>query len=252
MALDTCLKHHFLLAMPSQRGDYFSNTITYVCEHNEEGAMGFMVNRPMKLTRRRTARTTRHQRNGVIGSTGDGRRTRKDGARLHPAQRRGAVRREPAARQWADAEHRAADARSDRRRQRHRNAISLRSAMRAGAAANSRTRCSRTRGSAARPTSNILFDVPFDQRVNKAAASLGIDFRLMRIKPVTRDRARVHRPFSPSTSACATSASRPVRRSHAPQANSAPCARATACRIGMPSMRCAGMATGRCCWSDCR
>ena len=26
---------------------------------------------------------------------------------------------------------------------------------------------------------NILFDVPFDQRVNKAAASLGIDFRLM-------------------------------------------------------------------------
>ena len=26
---------------------------------------------------------------------------------------------------------------------------------------------------------DILFDVPFDQRVNKAAASLGIDFRLM-------------------------------------------------------------------------
>jgi putative transcriptional regulator len=50
MALDTCLKHHFLLAMPSQRADYFSNTITYVCEHNEEGAMGFMVNRPMNLT----------------------------------------------------------------------------------------------------------------------------------------------------------------------------------------------------------
>jgi putative transcriptional regulator len=26
---------------------------------------------------------------------------------------------------------------------------------------------------------DILFDVPFDQRVNKAAATLGIDFRLM-------------------------------------------------------------------------
>ena len=50
MALDTCLKHHFLLAMPRQESDYFSNTITYICEHNEEGAMGFMVNRPMKLT----------------------------------------------------------------------------------------------------------------------------------------------------------------------------------------------------------
>ena len=69
MALDTCLKHHFLLAMPSQRSDYFSNTITYVCEHNEEGAMGFMVNRPMKLTRRRSARSARHQRHADVASS---------------------------------------------------------------------------------------------------------------------------------------------------------------------------------------
>jgi putative transcriptional regulator len=53
MALDTCLKHHFLIAMPKpadEPDEYFSKTITYICEHNEEGAMGFMVNRPMKLT----------------------------------------------------------------------------------------------------------------------------------------------------------------------------------------------------------
>ena len=53
MALETCLKHHFLLAMPridQDASDYFANTITYICEHNEDGAMGFMVNRPMQLT----------------------------------------------------------------------------------------------------------------------------------------------------------------------------------------------------------
>jgi putative transcriptional regulator len=50
MTLDTCLKHHFLLAMPGLAGEYFGNTISYICEHNEEGAMGFMVNRPMRLT----------------------------------------------------------------------------------------------------------------------------------------------------------------------------------------------------------
>jgi len=45
----TCLKHHFLLAMPGLVSDYFGNTITYVCEHNESGAMGLMINRPMEL-----------------------------------------------------------------------------------------------------------------------------------------------------------------------------------------------------------
>jgi len=40
-------KHHFLLAMPSLAGSYFGDTITYVCEHSEEGALGLMINRPM-------------------------------------------------------------------------------------------------------------------------------------------------------------------------------------------------------------
>jgi len=50
MALETCLKHHFLLAMPGLVGDAFANTITYVCEHNEDGALGFTINRPLALT----------------------------------------------------------------------------------------------------------------------------------------------------------------------------------------------------------
>lgn len=36
--------------MPSLAGSYFGNTITYLCEHNEQGAMGIMVNRPSNLT----------------------------------------------------------------------------------------------------------------------------------------------------------------------------------------------------------
>ena len=40
------LKHHFLIAMPSQMGSYFGNTVTYVYEHGDGGAMGLMINRP--------------------------------------------------------------------------------------------------------------------------------------------------------------------------------------------------------------
>ncbi len=44
------LKHHFLLSMPSLVGDYFANSLTYICEHSDEGAMGLMVNRPSTVS----------------------------------------------------------------------------------------------------------------------------------------------------------------------------------------------------------
>ena len=44
------LKNQFLLAMPNQAGSYFGDTVTYICEHNADGAMGLMVNRPSPLT----------------------------------------------------------------------------------------------------------------------------------------------------------------------------------------------------------
>jgi putative transcriptional regulator len=46
----SCLKHHFLIAMPAMADPNFAHSITYICEHNEEGAMGIVVNRPMDLT----------------------------------------------------------------------------------------------------------------------------------------------------------------------------------------------------------
>ena len=36
--------------MPGLVGDYFASTLTYICEHNEEGALGIMVNRATDLS----------------------------------------------------------------------------------------------------------------------------------------------------------------------------------------------------------
>jgi putative transcriptional regulator len=43
------LTNHFLIAMPNLADPNFFHTVTYLCEHNEEGAMGLVVNRPLDL-----------------------------------------------------------------------------------------------------------------------------------------------------------------------------------------------------------
>ncbi len=40
------LSNQFLIAMPSLRDPNFSQTVTYICAHNEDGAMGLVINRP--------------------------------------------------------------------------------------------------------------------------------------------------------------------------------------------------------------
>jgi putative transcriptional regulator len=44
------LTHHFLIAMPAMADPYFSRTLTFICEHNEQGALGLVVNRPIDMT----------------------------------------------------------------------------------------------------------------------------------------------------------------------------------------------------------
>jgi putative transcriptional regulator len=44
------LTHHFLIAMPNMADPNFAHTLTYVCEHNPEGALGLVVNRPIEMT----------------------------------------------------------------------------------------------------------------------------------------------------------------------------------------------------------
>jgi putative transcriptional regulator len=41
---------HFLIAMPGMVDPNFAHTLTYVCEHSEEGALGIVVNKPIDMT----------------------------------------------------------------------------------------------------------------------------------------------------------------------------------------------------------
>lgn len=44
------LTNHFLIAMPNMADPYFAKSLTYICDHNENGALGIVVNRPIELT----------------------------------------------------------------------------------------------------------------------------------------------------------------------------------------------------------
>ena len=40
---------HFLIAMPGMVDPHFAHTLTYVCEHSDEGALGIVVNKPIDM-----------------------------------------------------------------------------------------------------------------------------------------------------------------------------------------------------------
>lgn len=44
------LTQHFLIAMPAMSDPHFSKTLTFICEHNDQGALGVVVNRPIDMT----------------------------------------------------------------------------------------------------------------------------------------------------------------------------------------------------------
>jgi putative transcriptional regulator len=43
------LSQHFLIAMPAMVDPHFSKTLTLICEHNDQGALGVVVNRPIEM-----------------------------------------------------------------------------------------------------------------------------------------------------------------------------------------------------------
>lgn len=43
------LRNQFLIAMPSLNESIFSHTITYICDHSEDGAMGVVINQPLGI-----------------------------------------------------------------------------------------------------------------------------------------------------------------------------------------------------------
>jgi putative transcriptional regulator len=44
------LRNHLLIAMPAMDDPNFAQTVTLICEHNEEGSFGVTLNRPVNLT----------------------------------------------------------------------------------------------------------------------------------------------------------------------------------------------------------
>jgi len=43
------LTNHFLIAMPGLEDANFSKSVVYVCEHNERGALGLVINKPSDI-----------------------------------------------------------------------------------------------------------------------------------------------------------------------------------------------------------
>ncbi|MDX1678123.1 YqgE/AlgH family protein [Arsukibacterium sp.] len=41
---------HFLIAMPALDDPMFKRSVTYICEHSAEGAMGIVINHPLNVT----------------------------------------------------------------------------------------------------------------------------------------------------------------------------------------------------------
>jgi putative transcriptional regulator len=49
MSSHPSLVNQLLIAMPGMQDPNFSSTVTLICEHNEEGALGIVINRPLDL-----------------------------------------------------------------------------------------------------------------------------------------------------------------------------------------------------------
>ncbi len=45
----TYLNNHFLIAMPTLEDHGFQHTVIHICEHNEYGAIGIIINRPIAM-----------------------------------------------------------------------------------------------------------------------------------------------------------------------------------------------------------
>jgi putative transcriptional regulator len=44
------LANHFLIAMPQMQDPIFGGTVVYICEHNDKGVLGVVINKPTDMT----------------------------------------------------------------------------------------------------------------------------------------------------------------------------------------------------------
>lgn len=50
MTAVTYLNNQFIIAMPNLVDSYFFHTVTYLCQHNDDGALGIVINRTTNMT----------------------------------------------------------------------------------------------------------------------------------------------------------------------------------------------------------
>lgn len=56
------LQYHFLIAMPTLQDPIFRRSVVYICEYNDDGAMGIIINKPLdNLPNRGNRKTESHQ-----------------------------------------------------------------------------------------------------------------------------------------------------------------------------------------------
>ena len=54
------LKDHLLISAPHMNDNIFESSVIYICEHNLEGAMGLIINKPMSKTSLRGLKNMKH------------------------------------------------------------------------------------------------------------------------------------------------------------------------------------------------
>ena len=178
------LTHHFLIAMPAMVDPNFSRTLTYICEHNDQGALGIVVNRPIDMDL-----ATLFERVDIP--------LEPSGQRFAPCRCISAARCRPIAASCCTGPSAAGSRRSRSRTSiapdqfaRH-SAVGermpanpekswSRSATPAGPPASSNGNCRRTPGSPCRRRRSILFDLPPEERLPAAMQLLGFDFANLR------------------------------------------------------------------------
>ncbi|WP_028117532.1 YqgE/AlgH family protein [Ferrimonas senticii] len=64
------LTDHLLIAMPSLQDPYFKRSVVYLCEHNDEGAMGLIINQVLDISLEKLLTTLELKEEGFSLSRG--------------------------------------------------------------------------------------------------------------------------------------------------------------------------------------
>ena len=175
----TYLKHHFLIAMPHMADPNFAQTVTYLVEHNEQGAMGLVINRPSGLNLAEVLEQLagRPAAGALPAHRHLQRRPGADRPRLRPPPQRPELPVDPGTGRAGDVH---LSGRAVRHRRRHRPEKSLISLGYAGwEAGQLEAELSDNAWLTCPADPAILFDLPAEERLSAAAARLGVNLSLL-------------------------------------------------------------------------